>query len=76
MFSMQRLRNTDISVVVLLLLTLRHDHCMTLSYVRVCSYSQEICLLCPSYSQDFTATWDLLVVRESCILVFSVHALN
>lgn len=72
MFSMQRLDNTDISAVVLLLLTIRYDHCKTLSYVR--SYSQEICLLCPSYSQDFTATWDLLVVRESCI--FCVHALN
>jgi len=27
MFSTQRLRNTDISAVVLLLLKFRHDHC-------------------------------------------------
>ena len=51
---MQRLRNTDISPVVLLLLTIRHVHCKTLSYVR--SYSQEMFLLCSSYSQDFTGS--------------------
>jgi hypothetical protein len=59
MFSKQRLHNTGISTVLLLLLTLRHVHCKTLCYVR--SYSQKICLLYPSYSQDFTDTWDISV---------------
>jgi hypothetical protein len=67
MFSTQRLRNTDISAVVLLLLKLGTT---TASHTVRCVHTHRKYVYYGLSILRITGTWDLSSIRESCIFVF------